>query len=340
MSEQSSLRIREIMYGGWLAQAVYVAAKLNVADLVADGVHDIDALAERTETRPDMLYRLMRALAGAGVFTATSEQQFGLTPSAECLRTGGENSVKDLVLFYGNEVYQSYGHLVDSLRTGKPGLEFVYGMTLWERMMAADETGNAFRKGMGASSYHEQLPLPRTYDFNGMRCLVDVGGGEGTMLAAILHEHPELRGILLDIPAGLDYSLRHFEQAGVADRTTLQEGSGFDELPAADGYLMSCVLHVMNDESSLVTLGRIRDAIEPDGRLVILERIVGPGDEPGLAKILDLSMMVTNGGKERTEDEWQQLLAQAGFKLTRIVALPYFSGGAELAAIEAMPVPR
>jgi hypothetical protein len=339
MGELGSAAIREHLYGTWVAQAVYAAARLDLADHVADGQGDIASLAKRTGTNPDALYRLMRALASVGVFTEESPRRFGLTASAGSLRTGVPDSAKDLALFYGNEVYRSYGHIVDTVRTGKTGFEMEYGMTLWQRTRTVQETGDAFRRGMGATTWRDQLPLPRSYDFGGISCLVDIGGGEGTMLAAILHENPGMRGILVEIPAGIDHTMRHLAEAGVADRFTLVEGSAFDELPRADGYMMSCVLHAMDDQSSVAALSRISEAIEPGGRLVILERIVAPGDERCLAKVLDLSMLMLNGGRERTEGEWHDLLAAGGFKLTRLVPMPYFSGGAELVAIEAVPEP-
>lgn len=340
MSELGSSRVRDLLYGSWVAQAVYAAARLGLADLVAEGVGDIGELAEKTGTHPDGLYRLVRALASVEIFEEDRPRHFVTTPLSQCLQTDAEDSVKGLALFYGSAVYQAYGRLVDSVRTGRPSFDEVYGKNLWAHLAEDPEIGDAFRQGMGASSWREQLPLPRTYDFSGMNCLVDVGGGEGTMLAAILHELPEMLGILVELPGGIDRTMRHFVDAGVTDRATVVEGSGFDELPAADGYLLSCVLHAMDDASSIQVLSRIRDAIEPDGRLVVLERIVAPGDEPGLAKFLDLTMMVMNGGKERTEAEWHELLAAAGFKLTKIVHVPYFSGGKELAAIEARPMPR
>jgi SAM-dependent methyltransferase len=339
MSELSSLRIRRIMYGPWIAQAVHVAARLGIADVVADGATDTEELAKRLDVKPEPLYRLMRALSGEGIFREEASRTFVMTPAAECLRTDGEDSVKDLVMFYGFEVYRSYGRLLDTVRTGERGFDAEFGATLWEYLKQLPPADNTFRRGMGAPNWHEQLPLPRTYDFGGIKRLVDVGGGEGTMLAATLHEHPEMQGVLVEIAAGIDRSMRHFEEAGVEDRVTLVEGSGFDELPAGDGYLLSCVLHAMDDAASLKVLGRIRDAIEPDGRLVILERVVPPANENNLAKILDLSMMVMDGGKERTEAEWHELLAAAGFKLTQLVDLPYFMGGYELVAIEAKPVP-
>jgi SAM-dependent methyltransferase len=338
MSELNSAHVRELLYGTWAAQAVYAAARLDLADHVADGVGEIDGLAERTETDPDALYRLMRALASVGMFHEDGSRHFTMTPLAQCLRTDGEDSVKDLALFYGNEVFHSYARIVDSIRSGTPAFDEEYGTTLWEHMAKVPETSDAFRRGMGASSWREQLPLPQNYDFSGIECLVDAGGGEGTMLAAILHEQPEMRGVLVELPGGIDRTMRHFVDAGVADRCTLVEGSAFDELPQGDGFVMSCVMHALNDESSLQALARIRAAIKPDGRLVIIERIVAPGDAPGLAKTLDLTMLLMNGGKERTETEWHELLSAAGFKLTRIVPLPYFSGGAELAAIEATPL--
>lgn len=335
MSELNSARMRELLYGSWVAQTIYAAARLDLADHIADGIGDVGELAKRTDTHPESLYRLLRALAGVGVFSEEDHRYFAMTPLAECLRTDGEDSIKGLALFYGDEVYRAYGRLVDSVRTGERAFDAEYGVSLWDYLRTEQSTGDAFRSGMGASSWREQLPLPQTYDFSGIKTLVDVGGGEGTMLAAILHEEPSMRGILVEIPAGIDRSMRHFVDAGVADRTTLAEGSAFDELPTADGFVISCVLHAMDDESSITALGRIRDAMTSDGRLVILERIVASGDVAGLAKHLDLTMMLMNGGKERTEQEWKDLLAAAGLRLTRIVPLPYFSGGAELAAIEA-----
>ncbi|GAA3283628.1 MULTISPECIES: methyltransferase [Dactylosporangium] len=340
MNESSSLRIRRLFYGSWIAQAVYAAAKLDLADLIDGGTRDVATLAERTGTNPEALYRVLRALAGEGIFTETGPREFGMTPAAIGLLSTGDDSVKNLAIFYGKEVHQAYGRILDSLKTGTPAIDAIYGMTLWAHMERDEETGEAFRRGMGATTWDEQLPLPQTYDFSGIKRLVDVGGGEGTMLAAVLHEHPEMTGVLVELPSGIDRTKRHFHEAGVADRAEIVEGSAFDVLPHGDGYMMSCVLHAMNDESSVVALSRIRDAIDPDGRLIILERIVAAPDEPSLAKILDVSMMLMNGGQERTEAEWHGLLAQAGFKLSRIVVLPYFSGGAELAAIEATPVPR
>ncbi len=337
MNELSSSRIRDYLYSSWVGQTIYAAARLDLADLVADGARHIAVLAARTNTDQDSLYRLMRALASIGIFSEEAPKHFTMTPLAQCLRSDAEDSVKYLALFYGNEIYRCYGRIVDSMRSGTPAFDAEYGQTLWEHMWTAPKTGDAFRRGMGATSWRDQLALPRTYDFGGVNCLVDVGGGEGTMLAAILHECPEMHGVLVELPVGIDRTMHHFIEAGVADRCTLIEGSAFEQLPKADGYFMSCVLHAMTDESSRRALARIRESIDPDGRLVILERIVSPGNEPGLAKFLDLTMLLANEGRERTEDEWRELLASASFRLTRIVPMPYFSGGAELMAIEATP---
>jgi SAM-dependent methyltransferase len=245
--------------------------------------------------------------------------------------------VKDLVLFYGKEVYRAYGALGDAVRSGERAFDSEYGMPLWDYLNSVEATGNAFRKGMGATSWTEQLPLPQTYSFEGVDTLVDVGGGMGTMLAAILHEHPDMKGVLVEIPAGIDTTMYHFKDAGVQERVELREGSAFDELPVGDAYLLSCVLHAMDDEQSVRALRRIRESVRPGGRVVILERIVPAGNEPGLARMLDLTMMLMNGGKERTEQEWRTLLEAAGFRYTRAVEMPYFSGGAELYAIEGVP---
>lgn len=337
MSEVSSVRVRETMYAGWLSAAVHCAARLRVADQLADGVCGIDDLAERTGTDSGSLYRLMRALAGAGYFREEENRRFGMTPLAEFLRSDTEDSVKDLVLFYGREVYRAYGALPEAVRTGERAFDIEYGMPLWDYLNTVQETGDAFRKGMGAVTWSEQLPLPGAYDFDGIGTLVDVGGGTGSMLAAVLHEHPGMKGVLVEIPAGIDHTMRHFKEAGVQDRVELREGSAFDELPEGDAYLISCVLHAMDDEQSVRVLRRMRESIRPGGRVVVLERIVPGGNEPGLAPMLDLTMMLMNGGKERTESEWRSLFSESGFRFSRAVRLPYFSGGAELFAIEGVP---
>ena len=329
--------MREMLYGSWTAQAVYAAAELDLADHVNDGARDIPELASRTETDPTSLYRLMRALASVGVFREEAPQRFALTPLADCLRSGATDSVKDLALWYGGEVFRSYAGIVDSVRSGAPSFETVYGMGLWEYLGRTPSAGGVFKRAMGAATWQEQLPLAETYDFSGLRCLVDVGGGEGSMLAAVLHSVPGLRGILVDVPSGVDRTMRHFVEAGVADRCCLSEGSAFEPLPRADGYMMSCLLHVMEDDAAARVMGRIREAIEPAGRVLIVERIVSPANEPGLAKFLDLSMLLVPGGRERTEEEWRTLLDETGFALTRIVPLPYFSGGIELCVIEGRP---
>lgn len=338
MDEVSSVRVREDMYAGWLSAAVYCAARLRVADHLTEGPLGVDELAERTGTHAGSLYRLMRALAGAGYFREEGNRQFGTTPLADFLRSDTEDTVKDLVLFYGREVYRAYGAMSEAVRTGERAFDLEYGMPLWDYLNTVEDTGEAFRKGMGAATWTEQLPLPRTYSFEGVDTLVDVGGGTGSMLAAVLHEHPDMTGVLVEIPAGIDRTMRHFKEAGVQDRVELREGSAFDELPEGDAYLISCVLHAMDDEQSVRALRRMRESIRPGGRVVILERIVPAGNEPGLARMLDLTMMLMNGGKERTEEEWRTLYAKSGFRFTRAVEMPYFSGGAELYAIEGVPV--
>jgi hypothetical protein len=340
MDESCGRRMREMLYGTWVAQAIYAAARLDLADHVAAGRHEICELARATDADPRALYRLMRALASVGVFREEEPERFVSTPLADCLRSGADESVKDLALFYGGEMYRSYAEIVDSVRTGAPAFERVYGTSLWEHLDRTPAAGAMFRRAMGATSWREQLALPRTYDFGGIERLVDVGGGEGSMLAAILHERPALRGVLVDIPSGLDRTMRHFRDAGVADRCTLHAGSADDALPAGDGYLLSCLLHAMDDDVAVRVLGRVRDAIAPAGRVVIVERIVGPRNEPGLSKLLDLSMLVVPGGRERTECEWRELLCRSGFELRRVIPLPYFSGGMELHAIEGGPVGR
>lgn len=338
MSADPIQTLREMVVASWSAQAIYVAAKLGIADRVAAGPRAVEDLAAETETSPDALYRVLRALASVGVFTEVAPRRFGMTPLAEGLRTNVPGSVRHLTMWYGEDVFRAFGDILHSVRTGQPAFSRVFGEDLFTHFARNAESSATYNTGMGVARWTDQLPLVKAYDFSGIRRLIDVGGGQGSMLAAILHEYPTVTGVLLDLASARNGHSQHFVDAKVADRYQFVEGSCFDPLPAADAYWLSCLVHMLDDARTALAFTRVREAIEPSGRLLVVERVVPEGDVPSFAKLLDLTMLVVPGGRERTEAEFGALLAKTGFALTRVVPLPYVPAGIGLSIIEAKPV--
>jgi hypothetical protein len=317
-----------------VAQALHVAATLGIADLLTDGPRSIDDLAEATGTDASALFRLLRALAGSGVFAET-DNGFSLTPLARYLRTGVPGSVRGWAMHIGQpSFWQSWGHLLDSVKTNEPAFPSLYGMSPWEYREAHPEANAIFNQAMTELAAGVVDAVLESYDFSGIGVLVDVGGGEGALLAAILGAYPALRGILFDQAHVVTDARAVFERAGVAARAEVVEGSFFDAVPAgADAYLLKSIIHDWDDTSAVRILRACCTAIAATGKLLRVERVIQPGNDPDPAKYTDLNMLVMLGGRERTADDFGALYTQAGFHLTRIV--PTLSG---FSVIEGTPV--
>lgn len=316
------------------SQALHVAATLGIADLLEDGPRSVDDLAEATGTDASALYRLLRALASVGVFAETGGA-FSLTPPATHLRSGAPGSVRAWAMHIGQPYFwHSWGHLIESVRTGEPAFPSLYGMSPWEYREAHPKANAIFNQAMTELAAGVADAVVQSYDFSGAEVLVDVGGGEGALLAAILTEYPALRGILFDQPHVVTDARAVFERAGVAARCEVVEGSFFDAVPAAaDAYLLKSIIHDWDDTPAVRILRTCRDAIAATGKLLVVERVIQPGNDPDPAKYQDLNMLVMLGGRERTPDDFRALYTQAGFHLTRIIPTP--SG---FSVIEGTPV--
>lgn len=318
--ENAAGRLTQLISGYWASQAVYAAAQLGIADLLKDGPLPIEQLAAATNTKPDMLYRVLRALASTGVFAESTPGTFQLTPAAELLRSDVDGSQRALALMMGEEHYEVWGRLTEVLRTGENAFEKVCGAPIFEFLGRHPDKGRIFDAAMTGIHGRETLAVLNAYDFSGIRRLVDVGGGNGSKLSAILKRHPSLRGVLFDLPQVVDRAEPALREAGVADRCAVERGNFFTAVPAgADAYLLRHIIHDWTDEQSLTILRNIHRAMTDDGRLLLVESVIPPGNEPFAAKFLDLTMMLIPGGKERTEAEYRKLYDQAGFQLTRIV---------------------
>ncbi|HET7480074.1 MAG TPA: methyltransferase [Rubrobacteraceae bacterium] len=320
--------------GYQVSQAIHVAATLGIADLLKDSPRSVDDLAEATGTHAPTLYRLLRALASVGVFVE-KEGCFGLTPLAEYLRSDVPGSIRAWATFIGRPyTWSAWAHLIDSAKTGETAFPMLYGMSVWEYRTSHPEESGIFDAAMTHLSAGAAEAIADSYDFSGIGVLADVGGGQGEILAKILAANPDLLGILFDQPHVVAGAKDLLERMGVAGRCEVVGGSFFEAVPGgADAYLFKSVIHNWDDETAAGILRKCREAIPDDGRLLLVERVFGPPNEPDPMKFMDLMMLVMPGGKERTEAEFRSLLAQAEFELRNITAT-----GSPYDIIESVPV--
>ena len=318
-----------------VSQAIHVAATLGIADLLEDGPRSADELAEATETHAPTLYRMLRALASVGVFAET-DGRFSLTPLAEYLRTDSPSSLRAWAMQIGQQYFwTSWGHLLHGVRTGEPAFPELYGTSAWEYRAAHPEEDAVFNAAMTALSAGVVEAVVRSYDFSEIDVLVDVGGGEGALLTAILAANPALRGILFDQSHVVATAGALLERAGAADRCEIVGGSFFDAVPdGADAYLLKSIVHDWNDVAAIEILRTCRAAMADTGRLLVVEPVIRSGNEPDPAKFSDLNMLVMLGGRERTADDFEKLYAEAGFRLTSVVP----TGAPTFNIIEGVPV--
>ena len=324
----------DLIVGSWVSQAIAVAARLGIADLLEDGSRPCSELAQATETHPDALYRLLRALASIGIFAEDEDGRFALTPLAEGLQTKAFASLRAYAVFAGEDSsWRAWGRLVHSVRTGECAFEHVFGTQLFDYFAQHPDAGQVFDAAMANRSSTEDRAVAATYTVP-RGTIIDVGGGRGSLIAAFLRRNAEARGILFDRPRVIEGAIATIREAGLADRCQLVSGDFFDRVPAGgDLYLMKKVIHDWDDSRAHAILANCRAVMNGNSRLVLLEAVILPGNAPAFGKLLDLQMLVqTPGGRERTEAEYRTLLSAAGLKLARIVPTD-----SPISIIEAVP---
>ena len=315
------VKLLHLMIGYWMSQAVYVAAKLGIADLLRDGPRTSAALATACQAHPDALYRLLRTLASRGVFTELDARTFALTPMAEWLRTDHPGSLRPLALMYGEEHYQAWGNVLSSIQTGEPAFEQHFGVSYFQYLADHPESAATFDAAMTGYAAQVARGVVDAYTFSGSSLVVDVGGGQGTLLAAILAANPHLRGILFDLPPVIASAAPLREAAGVGDRWQTIAGDFFEAVPrGGDVYIVAHILHDWDDERGRTILQNCRAAMARTGRILIVDMVLPPGNAPSDSKLADLHMLVLFRGRERTEAEFRDLLASADLTLTRVIA--------------------
>jgi hypothetical protein len=304
-----------------VSRTIYAAAKLGLADQLESGPKSAAELASPMQVHPPSLHRLMRTLASLGILTEQTEQRFALTDLGEALKTGAPGSARSSLMFLGSPWHQSgWDNMVYSVQTGKPGFDKVHGVNLFEYLARHPEDASLFSETMVGLHNQEPPAVAAAYDFSGFRTIIDVGGATGNMLAAILAHHPGPRGVLFDRPHVVNDAAALLDAKGVNDRVTIEAGDFFKSVPAgADAYVLSHIIHDWNEDQCLTILGHVRTAMDPAGRLLVIEMVLPAGDAPHPGKMLDMTMLVQTGGEERSEAEYGHLLVRAGFRLTRVV---------------------
>jgi hypothetical protein len=305
----------QLLTAGWMPSAIHAAAKLNLADHLQAGPLTASILAEKTQSHPRALYRLLRALSGIGIVTESAGQTFSLAPLGQYLISNTPGSLKDIAVMFGEEHYHAWGALYQSVQTGQSGFRHTYGTSVFEYFQANPESSEIFNRAMTTFS-QQSRPVATAFNFGQFNTVMDVAGGHGFLLTAILQAYPTVRGMLFDLPHVVAGAPEQLTAWGVADRCKVVGGSFFESIPAgADAYVLSHILHDWDDASCLQILQQIAQVLPPEGRVLVVETLVGAPTETLMTRFMDLNMLVmTEGGCERTEAEFTQLFDAAGLK--------------------------
>ena len=308
-----------LINGYWVTQAIAVAAELGIADLLADGAKGPEQLAGRSGADPDALHRVLRFLASCGVFKEDSAGRFDLTPTAGLLQSDVAGSLRAFARLSGGSWYRVTQDILHSVRTGRSAFEHLHDKQYFEWLAGHPVEAELFDQAMGGRAAALRMPTLLAYDWSAVATLVDVGGGNGVILAELLTAFPHLRGKLFDLPHALNRAVEQFTAKGLSDRAEVLGGDFFDVLPpGADRYLLSVVLHDWSDEDCVRILASCHQAMAPDARLLVLDTVIPAGNAPHPGKLVDLQMLVMLAGRERTAGEWRRLLAAGGFRCDEV----------------------
>jgi hypothetical protein len=314
--------LRQLIMGFRATDLIATAAELGLADLLADGPRSSAELAERAEAHPDALHRALRALAELGIVERHDDGRFALSPLGQGLRSDVPGSLHAIARFWGHEYNRRpWLGMAHSVRTGEPAVEHVFGMNWVEYLSAHPDVAAIFNAGMTGFTAQATAAVVAAYDFGSFDTIVDIGGGNGTLIAAVLEAYPDACGIVFDLPHVRDDAVQRLMAAGLASRCEFVGGDFFEAVPAGAGaYLLKWVLHDWDDRRCIAILRSCRRAMAAAGRVVIVERLLPADNTPAPDAVFgDVTMLVHTGGRERTAAEYRALLEAADLRLTRIV---------------------
>src|ERR1700752_238083 len=311
----------QIISGFWVSRGVYVLAKLGIPDLLKDGPKTATELAAATETHGPSLYRVLRALASVGIVDTKDEGKFALNPLSEVLVTGVPGSLRWFAVSeLGQEHYPAWGNLMHSVKTGEIAFDNHFGTDIWSYLGQNPDDAAVFNDSMRGMTAAANEAITSLYDFSKFRKVIDVGGGHGGLLTAILKSCPNSKGVLFDAAEVVSGAQSKIEGAGFSSRCETAAGDFFKAVPeGGDAYVMKWIIHDWDDERSIKVLQNCREQIAADGRLILIDCVVPESNEPHFSKFIDMNILVMTGGKERTRKEFSELLEQSGFKLVNIV---------------------
>lgn len=325
---EASNQLMRFILEKWISQPIYAAAELGLADLLSpDGDH-IDNLAKKSGTHGPTLYRMMRALASVGIFKETKEKWFELTPMGECLKADALGAMA--LMFHSHWSVKAWARFLESLRTGKCAFELAHNISLTQWLDHNPEAAMIFNKANAIKAARSHSVILTACDFSEHKTVVDIGGGVGALMLEILKSNPKVQGVVADTPQTVQEAKKQIESQNLENRCRAVECDFFETVPkGGDAYLLSNILHDWPDDRCEVILKNCYDIMNPGAMLMVIEMLIPERNEPSIAKLLDLEMLVMTGGRERTEGEYYQLLKKAGFKELKTV-----SPGGDLSIIQ------
>lgn len=331
-------KLLECVTSSWMTQAIYVAAELRIADLLKEGPMTSEDLAAATGAHAPSLHRLLRALTTIEICKEHKDGSFEITPMGLLLGTDVPGSLRSWTIWWGAHLWQVWGNLLYSVRTGKSARKLLFGTDGFKHLEQNPELAAVFNQALVEVTRLTSEDVVRIYDFSGLKRIVDVGGGYGELLISILRANPANSGILFDLPHAIEGGKRRFEEAGLACQCEFVEGDFFKSVPkGADAYILKSVIHDWDDNNSKLILENCHHAMAEKGRLLLVERVLPErlevtADHQAVVRN-DLTMLVALAAKERTETQFRELLKSAGFRVTRILPV-----GMTFSVIEAFPL--
>nr|VFJ51749.1 MAG: Dimerisation domain-containing protein [Candidatus Kentron sp. FW] len=312
-------KMMQMVMGFKLSQCIFVATELDIAGLLEGGARSCDDLALATNTHANSLYRLLRTLASVGIFSESKQKHFSLNPLAYCLLKDGPASMHNFILSWRDLDYPAWGNLLHTMRTGKSAFENVHGMPRYQYIEQNPVANEHFHRAMKELSAARDDAITAAYDFSSIDTLVDVGGGTGSLLAAVLRKYPNMTGVLFERPEAIEKAQDVLEKADVIERCELVAGDFLEEIPAGNGYLLRNVINTWDDENAIKILRNCRQAIIGQGWVFLIQTILAP-EVSWTANFIDLNMLVmSSSGRVRTKEEVSKLYEAAGFQLTNII---------------------
>jgi hypothetical protein len=324
MSQAENERLTRLVWTGpALSRAIASIAEIGMADLIEPGQSQpVNHLSNATKTDQGVLYRVLRFLASHGIFQETQNRHFDHTALSAVLRTDAPGSYRGAARLL-HPVFAAWDGLHHSLYTGEPGFQKAFGAPVFDYIVAHPELGPLFDAGMTSMNFYETGAMIDAYDFTGVDVLADVGGGNGSLISALLQRYPKMKGILFDQDHVAGRAQENLRSSGVGDRCTVIAGNFFEAIPSgADAYLFRHIIHDWTDEQSIQILRQCRQVIPANGRLLIVDSVVPAGNAPSPAKDYDILMLTYPGGRERTEEEFRTLCTAAAFEVTSITPTP------------------